>query len=163
MKEKGCSFYMAKYSNEFKERAVKHFKMYGLSDTLRVYNISANTIYKWERYVESGELMRKVNSKYSVADKLEIINYYRENGKIATEEKYDISSSSFYRWERQLEEYGVEALAKDGRGRPKGPKKDISKNKDLMAELQRLRLENMYLKKLKALVEKREEQENKKK
>ena len=153
---------MARYTIEFKKKVIEHFKKYGAAETIRVYNVSKRSVYYWTSKYESGGLMRKEKETYSPEKKLEIIEYYRENGAFETEKKYNMSASSFYKWERILEEYGVEALENDRRGRPKGLKKDISKNEDLMAELQRLRLENMYLKKLKALVEKREEQESKK-
>ena len=39
------------------------------------------------------------------------------------------------------------------------PKKDIEKNEDLLAEVQRLRMENEYLKKLNALIQEREKSE----
>jgi len=154
---------MAKYSIEFKKKVIEHFKIYGAASAIRVYNISKRSVYYWTSKHESGDLMRKENETYSAEKKLEIIEYYRGNGAFETEKKYNLSASSFYKWERILEEYGAEALHNNRRGRPKGFKKDISKNEDLMAELQRLRLENMYLKKLKALVEKREDQENKNK
>jgi transposase-like protein len=40
MKKKGCSFYMAKYSIEFKKEVVEHYKKYGAAETISVYNIS---------------------------------------------------------------------------------------------------------------------------
>ncbi len=153
---------MAKYTIEFKKKVIEHFEKYGAAETIRVYNVSKRSVYYWTSKHESGGLMRKEKETYSPEKKLAIIEYYRENGAFETEKKYNLSASSFYKWERILEEYGVEALKTNRRGESKGPKKDISENEDLMAELQRLRLENMYLKKLKALVEKREEQESKK-
>ena len=42
-------------------------------------------------------------------------------------------------------------------GRP--PKKDVNENEDLLKEVQRLRMENEYLKKLIALVQERERSE----
>ena len=46
-------------------------------------------------------------------------------------------------------------------GRP--PKFEPKENEDLIAEVQRLRMENEYLKKLNALVQERIKRENKKK
>ncbi len=43
------------------------------------------------------------------------------------------------------------------------PKKNVNENEDLLAEVQRLRMENEYLKKLNALVLEREKSEQKKK
>lgn len=163
MKEKGCSFYMARYTLEFKFEVMKYYEKNGFNDTLRLYNISDTALVKWKRQMESGNFMRKNTKTYSLEEKLEIIAYYRENGNTATVEKYNISDSVFYKWERILVEYGEEELAKDGRGRKQGPKKDITKNEDIMDEVQRLRIENMYLKKLQALVKERNERENKKK
>lgn len=163
MKEKGCSFYMAIYTVEKKIEIIKHYEKYGFNDTLRVYNISNTALIKWRRQMESGDFMRKDTKTYSLEEKLAIIAYYRENGAVDTEEKYDISRSVFHKWERILVEYGEEELMYDGRGRKRGSKKDITKNEDIMDELHRLRIENMYLKKLRALVKERNEQENKKK
>lgn len=39
------------------------------------------------------------------------------------------------------------------------PKEDPEKNEDLLAEVQRLRMENEYLKKLNALIQEREKSE----
>lgn len=41
-------------------------------------------------------------------------------------------------------------------GKPRKSKTDVEKNEDLLAEVQRLRMENEYLKKLNALVQERE-------
>lgn len=46
-----------------------------------------------------------------------------------------------------------------GRKRPQKLKTNIETNEDLLAEVQRLRMENEYLKKLNALIQKRERQE----
>ena len=42
-------------------------------------------------------------------------------------------------------------------------KKNINENEDLLAEVQRLRMENEYLKKLNALIQEREKSEQKRK
>jgi len=59
MKKKGCSFYMAKYSIEFKKKVVKYYKSNGFNDTLRVYNISVTALRRWIYKSESGSFMRK--------------------------------------------------------------------------------------------------------
>ena len=46
-----------------------------------------------------------------------------------------------------------------GEKRTKKPKTNIETNEDLLAEVQRLRMENEYLKKLNALSQKRERSE----
>ncbi len=75
------------------------------------------------------------------------------------------------KWERIFLEEGAEGLMKERRGRAyaasgirKGrpPKLDRNVEEDLIAENQRLRMENEYLKKLQALVQERIERENKK-
>ena len=75
-------------------------------------------------------------------------------------------------WERIFLEEGAEGLMKERRGRAaavngtrKGrpPKLDKKIEEDLIAENQRLRMENEYLKKLNALVQERIQRENKKK
>jgi transposase len=70
--------------------------------------------------------------------------------------KYGIGGKmSIQRWERIYLEEGPEGLSIERRGRSsKGrpPKLDKEVEKDLIAEVQRLRAENDYLKKLNALV-----------
>ena len=73
------------------------------------------------------------------------------------------------RWERIFLEEGAEGLMKERRGksnasnrRGRPPKLDKKGEEDLIAENQRLRMEIEYLKKLDALVRKREQEEEKK-
>lgn len=154
---------MPKYSKEFKKEVADYYKNNSLYSTAKVYNVSKTAIYKWARQAESGNFMRKKSKIYTVDEKLKMIDYYKRNGIKSTEDKFNIAKYLIYKWERTLLEYGVEGLAVDNRRNKLGVKKSVDKNEDLLDEVQRLRIENMYLKKLRALVKERNEQENKNK
>ena len=121
----------------------------------------------------------QIFKKYSPEFKLSVILDMREN-KLSYHEtmrKYfsHLASSRnfafFFFLERKNLEEGYEGLMKDNRGRPsltgkkrgRPPKLDKKVQEDLIAENQRLRMENEYLKKLSALVQERIERENGKK
>ena len=118
--------------------------------------------------------------KYSPEFKISVILDMRENqlSYCETVRKYGLGSvetggarDMLQRWERKYLEEGIEGLTKDNRGRPtingkkrgRPPKLDEQVEEDLIAENQRLRMENEYLKKLNALVQERIERERKKK
>jgi len=122
-----------------------------------------------------GETGRK-NKKYSAEFKIGVIMDMREHhlGYNETVRKYELGNTQFgaaramvQRWERIYLEEGAEGLMKERRGKSnsarKGrpPKLDKKVEEDLIAENQRLRMENEYLKKLDALVRKREQEEEK--
>ena len=118
------------------------------------------------------------NKRYSAEFKIGVIMDMREHrlGYRETARKYKLTVTSeasaanmVQRWERIFLEEGAEGLMKERRGRAcaasdtkKGrpPKLDPKVKEDLIAENQRLRMENEYLKKLDALVREREEREN---
>ena len=117
------------------------------------------------------------NKKYSPEFKLSVILDMRKNhlSYKETVRRYDLGKidsggarQMLQRWERKYLEEGIEGLEKDNRGRPskkrgRPPKLDKQVEEDLIAENQRLRMENEYLKKLNALVQERIERERKKK
>lgn len=126
---------------------------------------------------KKGQVFRK----YSPEFKLSVILDMRENHLSYSEtvRKYwhtkNKAETSNYRsqvknWGRKFLEEGYEGLMKDNRGktsvngkkRGRPPKLDKKVEEDLIAENQRLRMENEYLKKLRALVL-AEERENGKK
>lgn len=86
--------------------------------------------------------------------------------------KYELSDHGIpQKWERIYLEEGAQGLYIERRGRAcsaggakKGrpPKLEKSKEEDLIAEVQRLRIENEYLKKLNALVQSERQPANKK-
>ena len=127
-----------------------------------------------------GKTGRK-NKRYSAEFKIGVIMDMREHHLCYSEtvRKYwDITKGqehnyidSIQRWERIFLEEGAEGLMKERRGRAssasgtrkgKPPKLDKKIEEDLIAENQRLRMEIEYLKKLDALVRKREREEKKK-
>ena len=120
------------------------------------------------------------NKNYSPEFKLSVILDMRENNLAYKEtvRKYSLGKiesggarQMLQRWERKYLEEGYEGLMKDNRGKPsltgkkrgRPPKLDKKVEEDLIAENQRLRMENEYLKKLSALVRERIERENGKK
>ena len=108
---------------------------------------------------------RRKNKVYSAEFKIGVIMDMREHhlGYRETARKYwnvtrgkDLNyTKTIRRWERIYLEEGAEGLMKERRGKgSKGrpPKLDKKAEEDLIAENQRLRMENEYLKKLSALV-----------
>ena len=121
-----------------------------------------------------------VQKRYSAEFKVSVIMDMRKHhlGYCETARKYDLGDPklggvvhTLQRWEHIYLEEGAEGLMKERRGRAckaggtrKGrpPKLDKKVEEDLIAENQRLRMEIEYLKKLDALVRKREQEERKK-
>lgn len=74
------------------------------------------------------------------------------------------TSSTITKWKHIYDKEDIEALYEEKRGRAikvgnkrtKETKSTIETDKDLLAEIQRLRMENEYLKKLNALIQERE-------
>ena len=104
------------------------------------------------------------NKRYTQEFKIKVVETmhreklsYRE-----TARQFDISNSRVTAWERIYLEEGAEGLYAERRGRKStGRPPKIKKEEDLIAEVQRLRAENAYLKKLNALVAERVQQEKK--
>ena len=127
---------------------------------------------------------KRINKKYSPEFKISVILDMREHhlGYCETVRKHfnieDGKEVNYYhrvqRWERIYLEEGEAGfyIEKRGRatkmdnpkiGRPRKKQLDKQIEEDLIAENQRLRMENEYLKKLNALVQERVERERKKK
>jgi len=106
----------------------------------------------------------KPNKRYTPEFKIKVVETmhreklsYRENAR-----QFDISNSRVTAWERIYLEEGADGLYAERRGRKStGRPPKIKKEEDLIAEVQRLRAENAYLKKLNALVAERVQQEKK--
>ena len=106
----------------------------------------------------------KPNKRYTPEFKIKVVETmhreklsYRE-----TARQFDISNSRVTAWERIYIEEGADGLYAERRGRKStGRPPKIKKEEDLVAEVQRLRAENAYLKKLNALVAERVRQEKK--
>ncbi|MNE67063.1 hypothetical protein D3C80_1626510 [compost metagenome] len=76
------------------------------------------------------------------------------------------SHSTILSWQRSLELHGIDALQSKKKGRPSmkkdsNPKLVEGSVEALQAEVERLRMENAYLKKLNALVQNKEKSPNK--
>ena len=107
------------------------------------------------------------NKRYTPEFKQLVVETMRE-GRLSyseTERRFDVVRSRITAWERIYLEEGAEGfrIERRGRGNTGRPKK-LSKEVegDLLAEVQRLRAENEYLKNLQALVLEDERRQHKK-
>lgn len=167
-----------KYSNEFKCAIVNEY-LNGYTGGYRVlaakYGIHVSMIKKWVALYKNGGMdqLTKVCRTYSGEFKVHVVEYINQNSLStrAAAALFGIQSApTISKWERTYYEEGKEALYEERRGRsrkmstkkPKS-KKNINENEDLLAEVQRLRMENEYLKKLNALIQEREKSEQKRK
>ncbi len=165
-----------KYSDEFKLKVVLdyldgHSGGYNcLSDK---YGIERSMIRRWIALYKAGgkEQLTEVTRTYSGEFKIYVVEYMHQNSISIrqTAALFGIQAvGTVSKWERIYYEEGKEALMEERRGRRKNmskpkndqtPKKDVNKNEDLLKEVQYLRMENEYLKKLIALVQERERSE----
>jgi transposase len=169
---------MAKYSYEQRLEAVlnvveKHMSCRAVAELLGTgHEHIRRWVKRYEVFGVEGLLLK--NGSYDGQFKINVIEYMHTNHLSISETSviYGIPSDvSVGKWERIYYKKGPQALLMDNRGRKRiNDKTKISKPKlnkkieeDLIAENQRLRMENAYLKKLNALVQERIQRENGKK
>ena len=170
----GGVFFMAKYSYEEKLEAVLRVIDDGMSSKAsgKILGTAEAVVRRWvARYQQFGPegLLLKYGS-YDGDFKVYVIEYMHKNHMSLFQAAVTFgipNDATVGKWERIYYEEGPQALYRDNRGRsskmksskPKKKKLDKTVEEDLIAEVQRLRMENEYLKKLNALVQKRIERE----
>jgi len=165
---------MSKYSSQFKLEVVQYQidQHCGCGATAKHFGIPDESVVKrwFRRYQKSGGagLVRNQQS-YDGNFKINVVEYMHAKHLSLSETAIHFNLGGADRvgkWERIYYEEGPLALFEERRGRSRNmsPKKiGLSKEKeeDLIAENQRLRMENAYLKKLRALVQERTNRESK--
>ena len=170
---------MSKYSNEFKLQIIKYYleENHSYLECCKKFNIPSKTqIKEWvKKYKQHGPdgLIKRQNSSYDGGFKQYVVEYMHNNHLSATETAVHFrlgATNLVLKWERIYYEEGPQALYEERRGRSKKMsstprKKELSKEneEDLIEEVQRLRMENAYLKKLQALVQERTKPKQEKK
>ncbi|MFD2129743.1 transposase [Pseudogracilibacillus auburnensis] len=164
---------MAKYSEEFKLKLVTEYLCGNLGYKLlaKKYNMpSPSPLKNWVRsYKEQGMdglKRRKTKKKYSVQFKLDAVQFMLKTGAsyLETAVQFDLNNPSLIaRWLKAFRDQGIEGLKPRLKGRPsmskkpnkqrKKEEKKITRVEELERENELLRLENAYLKKLKAFRE----------
>ena len=172
----GGVFFMSKYSLEFKLKVVNYCieNHCGCNICANHFGIDRSFVKLWtRRYNESGiDGLKRNNTKYDGFFKIHVVEYMKENHLSANQTciKFNLGHHSVVsKWERIYNEKGPHALFEERRGRCKKmeSKQEIKKTtdmsqKELINEVEYLRMENAYLKKLNALVQKRNQQKEKK-
>ncbi len=166
---------MKKYSLETKLAVVNAYLdgTESLRDTAKKYNVSKTMLHRWvARFQKHGvAAFQEAYTNYSIEFKMDVLNYINEMGASIEEATavFNIPAfSTVSTWKYLFETQGIDALQPKKKGRP-SMKKESKKNQPieegseeaLRAEIERLRMENAYLKKLNALVQEKETLQNK--
>jgi transposase len=167
---------MSKHSGSFKQSVVEFYLRgeHGYRSVGAEFRIDAATVRKWvASYAAHGAAgLSKKTSHYDAAFKLSVLTRMWEDGLSyrRTAALFDIRNASCLSdWERRYATGGIAALTPRRRGKPRSmpeppvvpdpapqepqaSKSDATKSREeLLAELNYLRMENAYLKKLEAL------------
>lgn len=165
---------MAKFTEEEKIQAVKRY-LEGKEGQKAIAESIGGTkaiLQTWVRqYQHHGESsFKKDYTAYTADYKLKVLDYISEHGTSLREAAaiFNIPTHSLLsRWRKELETEGVDALISKKKGRPsmkEESKKPIPVEgsvEALQVEVERLRMENAYLKKLNALVQSKEKSQSK--
>ena len=165
------------YCTELKLEIMQKFESgkFSLKSLAKEYHVDYSQAREWrDAYFEHGVVgLCTTYETYTGDFKVTVVEYMHNTGASArqTMAHFNIPSTQLVsKWERIYYEQGKEALYIDNRGRPKkmkntknntSKKNNVDTNEDLLAEVQRLRMENAYLKKLNALIQEREKSEKK--
>lgn len=165
---------MAKYTSEDKLSAVLRY-LDGAESYASIATSIGTThslVREWVMQYEhhGSEAFTKSYTSYSAQFKLDVLNYMNTHGTSPNEAAaiFRIPSSRLIRkWRTELQSIGIDALQSKKKGRPT-MKKENKKGtpvegsvEALQEELERLRMENAYLKKLNALVQSKEKSPSK--
>jgi len=171
------------YPYEIKLAVVKYVLEEGHSrkEAAQRYDVSCTVVEKWvnlyQNHGKEGLLSRNRRSQqqnFTGKFKLNVLEYMEENNLSYTQTAaiFCIDVVTVSRWARRYREEGAEALFKDNYGRnmlmtDKGDRRpskaEGETGENLREEIERLRMENAYLKKLNALIQERVQRENGKK
>ncbi len=167
---------MAKFTIEKKLEVVQKYLNNdgGYGYLSKLFGISQSSIEKWVlQYQYHGEEgLIKNYTNYTVQFKLDVLKYMNEQGTSLYETAaiFKIPApSTILTWKVKLETKGLDALKVKKKGRP-SMKKESKKStpiegsvEALHAKIERLEMENAYLKKLNALVQMQEKLQTKSK
>ena len=163
---------MGKYSEEEKLEMIEEYENgnHTINWICKKHGVSASYLREiLQRYEKSGSLGEGKGQKnmpkgrHPGEFKLKVVKERISSGQGYREiaRKYSLSHAVVMQWERIYLEDGERGLLEERRGkmtkegcptRGRPPKNTKAVEKDLIAEVQRLRMENAYLKKLNALV-----------
>ena len=165
-----------KYSTELKLEIVKKYLEgnIGLKQLAEEYNLSTKAdIQKWlAAYEHHGvQGLNTVNYTYAGNFKVYVVEYMQRTGASIrkTAAYFNIPSPpTVASWQRIYNTEGKEALCEERRGKDKKMKainkkktqQNLKNNEDILEELNRLRMENEYLKKLNALIQEQDKSQN---
>jgi transposase len=163
---------MAKYDEYFKLSLVQQYLngMAGYKSLAKQHGVDHEALRRWVLTFRNHGLdgLKKKFSHYSAEFKLSVLQHMWDNALALgqTAALFNIRNpGSLIIWEREYRRAGLDGLRARPRGKPKSmsvappppeSKPDEEKSReDLQAELDYLRMENAYLKKLQALVQAR--------
>jgi len=173
---------MAKYDEQFKLSVVQSYESgkQGYQSVAQRYGLGRVTVQHWVAAYRQHGLsgLRKKLSHYSAEFKLSVLHRMRQEELSATQAiaLFNIRGGTgvVMDWQRRYHEQGLAGLQPKPRGRPKkmtdheSPKPtdalpvDTCSREQLMTEVQYLRAEVAYLKKLRALLQSKEQAAQKK-
>jgi transposase len=166
----GC-FFMSKYSAQFKRSVVKDYlsdERVGSGEVARRRGVDEAAVRKWVAAwrLHGNEAFRKKYSRYDARFKLKVLQFMQMKALSCrqTAAVFDVRNPAMIGiWKRQYDSQGIQALQPRPRARTvkqskSPPAPDVSKpdkartKEELLEELNFLRMENAYLKKLDALI-----------
>ncbi|MET3700178.1 transposase-like protein [Bacillus oleivorans] len=165
---------MSKFNIEEKIEAVIRYQQgtEGVKSIAKSIGVHHTVLLNWiKQYEHHGEnAFNQPYTSYTTQFKLDVLNYIKETGTSIREAAaiFNIAThSTVQKWQKSFELHGIDALKPTKKGRPP-MKKETNKSQPvkgteeaLRAEIERLRMENAYLKKLRALIQEKEKLQNK--
>ena len=162
---------MKKYDEQFKLKVVQQYLSgaAGSNTLAKQYEVGRSLIKRWARLYRAHGMdgLRKKRSSYDAPFKLSVLQHMWDN-KLSfsqTAAAFNIRQHSVIgMWQRSYHDGGFDALVARPLRRPKPmsdpapkpeslPDDEKRTREELVAELNQLRMENAYLKKLRALVQ----------
>jgi len=168
-----------KYNDEFKLRCINEVLNSNRSvrSVAKENNFQESNLRRWisfyRKHGKEGLLPRK-NQNYSVAFKKEVLERIQEKSLSLIEAcvEFNIPSMSvIIQWQHVYQSQGILGLENKPKGRPKSmnfkrakkkSNKPLTREEELLLEIESLRCENALLKKFNALVQAEEARQNKK-